>query len=681
MIDVEKLTVQPGRGRPMGAILDGTGVQFALFSRHATQVWLLFFDDVNATSPVFEAHLDPKKDRIGDVWTVRVEGVGEGTLYCYRVQGPQEPRAGHFFDGTQHLLDPFARSIAGDPSTHRAKSVVMRDGPGRAVNNRPRIPIDQTIIYEIHVKGITAHPSSLVQARGTFKGVAEKIPYFLELGITAVELLPVFLCGERELPRMNPATDRALTNYWGYNTVGFFAPDTRFSTNGDAAAAVNEFRDMVSALHDAGIEVILDVVYNHTSEKAAPAPAQSFRGIDNSIYYILDDHGAYRDLTGCGNTFNCNHPVVRDLIMDSLRYWVTEMHVDGFRFDLASVLRRDRGGHILHEGPLIEHITEDPILREVKLIAEPWDLGGGYLVGAFGGEAWAEWNSHYRDDVRRFWRGDHGAKNNFALRITGSQDLYGDDGRTPLHSINFITAHDGFTLRDLVSYNTKHNLANGEDNRDGLNENYSWNCGVEGETTDAAVLALRLRMQRNFLATLFTSLGVPMLLGGDEFGRTQHGNNNAYCQDNEIAWLDWSLLESNGELVAFCKQLIAFRRENPVFSRKTYFTGLPSKTGGDPDISWFDTIRVPQTWTPDSLPLGYWINGSENGGVALYCAFNPSATIERFKLPAQLWRVRIDTWQGGASGVSDAEHALRVQAGGAILVRPKSMVVLTSHGD
>jgi len=334
---------------------------------------------------------------------------------------------------------------------------------------------------------------------------------------------------------------------------------------------------------------------------------------------------------------------------------------------------------VLPEGPLIEHITEDPILREIKLIAEPWDLGGAYMVGSFGGEAWAEWNAQYRDDVRRFWRGDKGAKGNFALRITGSQDLYGDDGRTPLHSINFITAHDGFTLRDLVSYNAKNNMANGEDNRDGLSENFSWNCGAEGESADLAVNTLRLRMQKSYLATLFTSLGVPMLLGGDEFGRTQRGNNNAYCQDNEISWFDWALLETNRELFDFCKGVIAFRKENAVFARDTYFTGTPSKKGGESDLLWFDAKGAPQTWTPEDLSLGCYVNGSENGGVAMYAIFNPSMNTAQFKLPAQPWRVRIDTAQGTGQDVVDAERAPRVQAGNTLVVRPKSMMVLTSH--
>ena len=678
-IDPAMLIVRPGRARPLGATPERTGVHFALFSRHATQVWLALFSDPAATEPYHEIRFDPDEDRIGDVWTIHVDGLKPGALYLYRIAGPKKPERGHYFDASHYVLDPYARAIVGDASTHRAQCAVHPEGPGWAVNGGPRTPESQTVIYEVRVKGFTAHPSSNVDYAGTYRGVTKKIPHLRELGVTAVELLPVQFCGERTLPRTNPNTKGALTNYWGYSTVGFFAPDARYAHDAAPGAAVEEFREMVSELHEAGIEVILDVVYNHTSEKDGGEPAQSFRGIDNSIYYILDDRGKQRDLTGCGNTLNCNHPVVRDLILESLRYWVTEMHVDGFRFDLASVLRRDRSGHMMHEGPLIEHITEDPILREVKLIAEPWDLAGGYLVGAFGGEAWSEWNAQYRDDVRRFWRGDRGAKGNFALRITGSQDLYGDDGRTPLHSINFITAHDGFTLRDLVSYTKKQNLANGEENRDGLDENFSSNCGTEGETSDATVNQLRTRMQKNFLATLFTSLGVPMLLGGDEFGRTQRGNNNAYCQDNETSWLDWSLLDANRDIFDFCKGVIAFRKENPVFARRAYFTGKPSKPGGEADILWFDANGKNQNWSPDDMPLGCWINGSENGGVGIYMLYNPSTSVTQATLPGQSWRVRIDTAQKPGMDIVDADQAQRVQAGNTLVVRPKSMIVLTSH--
>jgi len=673
--ETDPYIVRPGHARPLGATPDATGVHFAIFSRHATQVWLALFDSPDAAEPAHEIAFDPIHHRIGDVWTIHVENLMPGALYLYRMAGPQMDEKHHRYDSTRYLIDPYALELVGDPSVNAAKCVVQPEGPGWAHNGRPRTPIGQTIIYEVHVKGFTAHGSSQVEAAGTFRAVTEKIPHLKDLGVTAVELLPVYHCGERVLPRTNSDTGEVLVNYWGYSPIAFFAPDQRFGSG--AAPIIEEFRNMVAALHAEGIEVILDVVYNHTSEK--DDATQSFAGIDNSIYYIVDGHGKYRDLTGCGNTLNCNHPVVRDLILESLRYWVTQMHVDGFRFDLASVLRRDRSGHVLPEGPLIEHISEDPMLRETKLIAEPWDLGGAYLVGAFGGERWAEWNAQYRDDVRRFWRGDKGAKGNFAQRITGSQDLYGDDGRTPLHSINFITAHDGFTLRDLVSYTEKQNLSNGEENRDGLNENFSMNCGIEGETNDAKVNALRLRMQKNFLATLFTSFGVPMLLGGDEFGRSQRGNNNAYCQDNEISWLDWGLRERNSELFAFCKGIVAFRKENSVYERSTYFTGKPSKKGKDPDLLWFDEEGKLQTWTPEDLPLGCYVNATENGGVGIYLLFNPSKETVQFILPKKKWRMRIDTSQAMGDDIVSAETAQRVQAGNTLLARPQSMMVLTTH--
>jgi glycogen operon protein len=675
LFDSSTLVVRPGRAQPLGTKPDATGVHFAIFSRHATQVWLALFDSPDAKRPAYEVLLDPNQHRIGDIWTAYIEGLTPGALYLYRMNGPHTPGMGHRYNPATFLIDPYATKLSGDPSTGAAKCVVQADGPGWTEERRPHTPVAQTIIYEVHVKGFTAHDSSGVEAAGTFRGVVGKIPYLKELGVTAVELLPVQQCGERVLPRTNPENNSPLVNYWGYSPIAYFAPDRRLAS--DPGSAQEEFRSMVSALHDAGIEVILDVVYNHTSEKEGEV--LSFAGIDNSVYYSLDEHGKYRDLTGCGNTLNCNHPVVRELELDSLRYWVTQMHVDGFRFDLASVLRRDRAGNLLPEGPLVEHIAEDPILRNTKLIAEPWDLGGGYLVGTFGGERWAEWNGLYRDDVRRFWRGDEGVKGYFAQRITGSQDLYGDDGRTPLHSINFITAHDGFTLRDLVSYNTKRNLANGEDNRDGHDDNLSWNCGVEGPTTDADVSALRLRMQKNYFATLFTSLGVPMMLGGDEFGRTQLGNNNAYCQDNDISWFDWNMLETNRELFAFCKGVIAFRKENAVFARDTYFTGKPSKKGKGPDLLWFDPKGKPQTWTPEDLPLGCQINGTENGGVSIFLLFNPSMATAPFALPAKPWRVRIDTAQGPGGDVVAADRAKRVQAGSTLVARPKSMMVLTSH--
>ena len=676
-----ELRVRPGKGRPLGATCDVSGVQFSIFSRNATRVWLELYDSPDAKEPGCEIPLDRKEHRIGDVWSVYIEGLAEGGMYTYRMDGPKRPSRGFRFDPKDRLLDPFARGYSGHPAHTGTKCVVTGVSPGWSSDARPRTPMSRTIIYEAHIRGITAHEAEGTIRGGTYADLIEKIPHLKELGVTAVELLPVQACGENTLPRKNPKSGETLTNYWGYSTIGFLAPNPRYASDSSATGVIREFRAMVEKLHKAGIEVILDVVYNHTSEKSGPEPAQCFRGIDNSVYYLLDDHGRYRDLTGCGNTINCNHPVVRDLILESLRYWVTEMGVDGFRFDLAPILRRDRAGHMMYTGPLVEHMSEDPVLREVKLIAEPWDVAGGYLVGAFGGDEWAEWNGQYRDDVRRFWRGDKGIKGNFALRITGSPDLYGDDGRTPLHSINFITSHDGFSLRDLVSYNKKHNEANGEESRDGQDENFSWNCGKEGEVDDPEINALRLRMQKNYLATLFLSLGVPMILGGDEFGRTQVGNNNAYCQDNPISWFDWSLLEKNRELFEFCKSIIRFRQENPVLSRRSYFTGRPSKPGAEADLLWFDAEGTPQGWTPEDPSLACMINSTENGGVCLYFMFNPSTKIIPFTVPERPWRVRIDTAAAAPHDVVDAEEARRMQAGHTMVLAKKSMRVLSCHPD
>jgi glycogen operon protein len=421
---------------------------------------------------------------------------------------------------------------------------------------------------------------------------------------------------------------------------------------------------MVHAMHEAGLEVIMDVVFNHTAEGNELGPMLSFRGIDNVLYYLLDKDGRYRNFSGCGNTMNCNHPVVRNFIMDCLRYWVIAMHVDGFRFDLASILGRDRKGNVVENAPLIEQIAEDPILRDVKLIAEAWDAGGAYQVGSFGDIRWAEWNGRYRDDVRRFWRGAPDMKGAFATRLAGSADLYQDAGRTPLHSINFITAHDGFTLRDLVSYNEKHNEPNGENNTDGLDTNYSWNCGVEGPSDNPEIEALRLRMQKNFLATLFLSLGIPMMLGGDEFGRGQSGNNNAYCQDNEISWYDWMFLDKNRNLFDFCREAIRFRKENPAFLRDDYFTGRPVAGASQPDLSWFNAAGQPQTWDTPDLTLACRFDGSVNRGVTLYLVFNPSGEAVVFRLPEAAWTLRMDTAKENvpAKGVRLKDRTYRVES-------------------
>ena len=598
---------QPGRPYPLGATWDGAGVNFALFSDHATGVELCLFD---AADPGRETHRVPMVERSDQVWHIRIPEGRPGLHYGYRVDGPYDPAAGHRFNARKVLLDPYAKAIAGaiewsdaifgyrvgDPGADLSrddrdsapfvpKSVVV-DPAFTWGDDRPlRTPWHLTVIYEAHVKGFTARNPAVPKAlRGTYAGLASPaaVEYLSRLGVTAVELMPV-----HHFVRDRHLAERGLTNYWGYNTIGFFAPDSRYASEGIHGEQVREFKQMVKALHQAGIEVILDVVYNHTAEGNHLGPALCFRGIDNAAYYRLaDDRRYYMDYTGCGNTLDMTHPRCIQLLMDSLRYWVMEMHVDGFRFDLASALARE-----LHEvdrlSSFFDVIHQDPLISQVKLIAEPWDLGeGGYQVGNFPA-GWAEWNGRFRDTLRRYWKGDSGQVADVAYRLTGSSDLYESDGRRPSASVNFVTAHDGFTLLDLVSYNDKHNEANGEDNRDGTSENLSWNCGVEGPTDDPAVTALRERQIRNFLVTLFLSQGVPMLTGGDEIGRTQRGNNNAYCQDNDLSWMSWTVSRSARAQLEFTRYLLSLRLTHPVFHRRRFFQGRRIQGSEVKDLSWF----------------------------------------------------------------------------------------------
>jgi glycogen operon protein len=534
------------------------------------------------------------------------------------------------------------------------KCIVVDDDFDGAGDRPLNYPLRHCVIYETHVRGLTMHPSSAVEHPGTYLGVVEMIPYFKELGITSLEFLPVQEFDERENQRLDPTTGRRLVNYWGYSTIAFFAPKGGYSSSGAAGQQVAEFKFMVRELHAAGIEVILDIVFNHTAEGGELGPTLSFRGLDNRIYYMLDDDNRYyKNYSGCGNTMNCNHPVVRTLIRDCLCYWVVEMHVDGFRFDLGSILGRDQSGKLLENPPIIEGIAEDPILRHTKIIAEAWDAGGAYQVGSFPGGRWAEWNDRYRDDVRRFWRGDHGAARSLATRITGSSDLYLRDGRKPFHSINFITAHDGFTLNDLVSYERKHNESNGEDNRDGSDANYSSNYGEEGPTKIASIEAVRNQQVKNFLATLLLSIGTPMLLGGDEFRRTQEGNNNAYCQDNDISWYDWSLARSHGDILRFTRGLIAFRMQHPAFRRPEFFTGKDTDFDSIPDITWFDEKGESPDWARINGKIAARIDGSKAEVLAdqddsdFYIIFNAETESCVFSVGpaprARLWRRAIDS--------------------------------------
>ncbi|MCO6450162.1 MAG: glycogen debranching protein GlgX [Caldilineales bacterium] len=564
-----------GKSFPLGATLDGEGVNFSVYSRSSTKIDLLLFDEVDSPEPNRIVELTQPRHRTFHYWHACVPNLRPGQLYAFRAHGPFAPELGQRFDADKVLLDPYCRAIAipdgfsrdaaswpGDNAAQAMKSVIADTSEYDWEGDTPlRKPFEQVVIYEMHVRGFTRHPSSGVveEKRGTYAGLIEKIPYLKDLGITAVELLPVFQFDEQDAPE-------SLANYWGYNPISFFAPHAAYSSNRGPLAVLDEFRDMVKALHRADIEVILDVVYNHTAENSHLGPTYSFRGLENSTYYILEsDPARYANYSGTGNTLNGNHPVVRRLILDSLHYWVEEMHVDGFRFDLASILSRDQSGKPMVNPPILLDIDNDPVLAGTKLIAEAWDAGGLYQVGNFIGDHWKEWNGRFRDDVRAFVKSDPGMVNTVASRFFASPDIYGHEEQGPEQSINFVTCHDGFTLNDLVSYNEKHNLANGEDNVDGQDHNLSWNCGVEGPAVGIEIEELRRRQIKNFLTINLLALGVPMLLMGDEMRRTQLGNNNAYCQDNELSWLDWRLLERHADIHRFVKRLIAFRLSLAIF--------------------------------------------------------------------------------------------------------------------
>jgi len=678
-----KLDVWPGKPNPLGATWDGKGVNFAIFSENATEIELCLF-----TGQDHEIRL-PLKEVHHHVWHGYIPGLQPGQRYNYRVHGNFFPQKGHRFNRNKLLIDPYARAITGDigygeesfaypwdteekdlacsntDDSHLIpKCVVVNDFFDWEGDQPLHIPWHETIIYEVHVKGFTKqHPKIPKPLRGTYAGLSHPaaIDHLKSLGITAVELLPVhhFLAYPGHL------VNKGLSNYWGYDSIGYFAPYSEYSASGKVGEQVKEFKGMVKALHKAGIEVILDVVYNHTGEGNHLGPTISFRGIDNAAYYRLVDNDPryYMDFTGCGNSLNVRHPQILKLIMDSLRYWVEQMHVDGFRFDLASTLARE-----LYEvnslAAFFDIIHQDPVLSNVKLIAEPWDIGeGGYQVGNFP-LLWSEWNGKYRDTVRDFWRGEDNRLVEFAYRLIGSPDLYQGNGKLPYASINFITAHDGFTLRDLVSYNQKHNHANGENNHDGDSHNRSWNCGAEGETDDPEILALRSRQQRNFLVTLLLSQGVPMLLGGDEMGRTQNGNNNAYCQDNELAWFDWDLSNENQQLLALTQDLIAFRHQHPLFHRRNWFQGRAIYGSKLNDICWYDSqgrrLNEKQ-WEhlPLTKAITIFLNGKELSAPdargkrmiddSFLLCFNSDSQQREFWLPETLqswqWEVVIDTNQ------------------------------------
>jgi isoamylase len=698
-VPVSQRRVWPGKPYPLGATWDGRGVNFAIYAEHATKVELCLFDSPDAQQETERIPLPEKTDM---VWHVFLPDLTPGQLYGYRVHGPYDPAQGHRFNPHKILLDPYAKVIGrsvrwndalfGYPISDAEADLAFDDrdsaayAPLAAVvdpsfiwgdDSPPAIPMHKTIIYELHVRGFTQLHSSIPKhLRGTYAGLASApaIRYLRKLGVTAVELMPVHhFLQDRHL------VERGLSNYWGYNTLAYFAPEINFASAAHPAEAVREFKSMVRNFHKAGIEVILDVVYNHTAEGNHLGPTLSFRGIDNAAYYrlVANDRRYYMDYTGCGNTLNVMNPRVLQLIMDSLRYWITEMHVDGFRFDLASALARE-----LHEvdrlGAFFDIIHQDPIISQSKLIAEPWDLGeGGYMVGKFPAQ-WSEWNGKYRDCVRAFWKGDGGMVSEFATRFCGSSDLYAWSGRRPKASINFVTCHDGFTLEDLVSYNEKHNEANGEDNRDGADDNISWNCGVEGPTRRRNVLALRDRKKRSILATLIFSQGVPMLLAGDEIGHTQDGNNNTYCQDNEITWLNWagSRNKRNRQLLNFVRRVIEIFHEQPVFHRRKFFSGKAIGGAEAPHIAWLHhdgTEMTEKQWnTPHTRCFGVVLfgdsidvdeEGEEISGDTILLLFNADHDLTiPFVLPTieeQLpWQRLLDTFEAQAASAEFAENSV-----------------------
>lgn len=683
----------PGKSYPLGATVSDGGVNFCVFSRNCTALELLLFDDAADSLPTRVISLDPQVNRTFYYWHIFVKGVGSGQLYGYRAHGPFEPGRGLRFDGTKLLIDPYARAVAygeqydraaaaraGDNTAHAMKSVVVAEADYDWEGDLPlQRPFAGSLIYELHVGGFTRHPSSGLKSelRGTYAGLVEKIPYLKELGVTAVELLPVQQFDEQEAPA-------GLTNYWGYSPIVFFAPHRGYSARRDALGPVDEFRDMVKALHRAGIEVILDVVFNHTAEGDHTGPTLSFRGLENRAYYIPDSQNPayYANFSGCGNTVNANHSIVRRMIMDCLRYWVGAMHVDGFRFDLASVMARDERGQPMRDPPILWEIESEPVLAGTKIIAEAWDAGGLYQVGSFIGHRWAEWNGQYRDDVRRFVKGDPGMVTRLASRIAGSRDLYPQPDREPNRSINFITCHDGFTLNDLVSYNEKHNQANLQDNRDGCDTNYSWNCGMEGNGSGSpeeaarleAVETLRLKQIKNFFIILFTSQGTPMMLMGDEVRRSQAGNNNAYCQDNEISWFDWENLARHAGLLRFVRKLIAFYRNHSLFHEEKFWTDP-----GGPEVYWHGVRLNQPDWNFDSHTLAYELvnpAAKEHLHVMLNVYWEP-LDFELPQLPdGEGWRRVVDTALPTPEDFTEAEVAIpreqrfyRLQSRSAVILK------------
>ncbi|MBF0504402.1 MAG: glycogen debranching protein GlgX [Candidatus Omnitrophica bacterium] len=697
-MNTKRNDIQVGESFPLGAWVKGDGVNFAFMSHNASRVRLELFlypDDAKAQRVI---DLDPAIHRTGDVWHVFIKGIRPGQLYAYRVDGPYNPQAGHRFNFNKLLLDPhataltprtnwdFDKALGYDPSVPNGdavpskvdnasdmpKCVVTEDDFDWKNDVLPRHPWSKLVIYETHVRGMTIHPSFGREYPGTYRGLMQNIPYFKKLGITAVELLPIQEFNDSQVTSI---LGKSLKNYWGYDPVLFMAPKASYSSMKGPGEVKQEFREMVAAFHQAGIEVILDVVFNHTAETDLLGGTLNYRGIDNSIFYILeDDQRVYKNYTGTGNTFNANHPVVQEHILTVLRYWTTQMHVDGFRFDLASILSRDVRGQLLSNAPVLEKIALDGVLKDVKIIAEPWDAVGAYQLGNFSHRRWAEWNDRYRDQVRRFWRGDDWTLGDFASRICGSADIFSHSGKGPANSINFITCHDGFTLNDLVSYCAKHNEANRQNNNDGTGDNYSYNYGIEGKTTDPAIEEIRNRQIKNFLLTLFISRGIPMMLGGDEFRRTQGGNNNAYCQDNETSWYDWNCLKQHKEIFLFTRGMIAFRKAHPVLSREQYYT--------DEEIRWFNPQGALPNWgNPQEKQLACLIH--EDHERSLFLMFNASGYEADFRLPSVFaqtrWYLAVDTSRASGEDLFAAGKEPFLENPQTYRLRPRSSAILLAR--
>ncbi len=704
------LKTDPGAPYLFGANLVHDGCNFAIFSKNGTSVSLLFFDNPNDIKPSNSIILDEKVNKTGDVWHIFIYGIKEGQCYGYIIDGPYWPdRDGHRFNKHKLLLDPYAKAISGNYNWNvnaayayqvgsglgdlsfneesnfgcTAKSVVINsnnfDWDG---DKQLNIPLKNTIIYEIHTRAFTMDKSSGVKNPGTYAGLIEKIPYLTELGITTIELMPVHHFNHLENVRNNPITNEKLYNFWGYSSLGFFAPDAWYASDNDGVTAVYEFKKMVKAMHEAGIEVILDVVYNHTGEGNEYGPTVSFKGIDNSIYYMTEQGRHYKNFSGCGNTLNCNHQVVKKLIKDSLRYWVIDMHIDGFRFDLAAILGRDKHGNWQPDYSVLDEINNDPILGSTQIIAEGWDAAGLYKLGGFP-SGWAEWNAKFRDDIRGFIKGDTALSGEVAKRIAGSADLFYYGDRKPCHSINFLTAHDGFTLYDLVSYNNKNNIENGEGNADGNNHNLSWNCGAEGLTDNQTVLSLRDRNMKSMMGILLLSQGTPMILGGDEIKYSKSGNNNTYCHDNRLNWIDWTLLDKNNNFFEFSKYLINFRKKHPVLRREGFLKGVDSSGNEIRDISWHGIQVQEPDWGIDSHTIAFMLDGSKGETGAelddnnIYVIINAYWEDLVFHLPSpgkeKTWYVAVDS--STEKGFYEVNKEQKVKSS-VFNVRSRSLVVL-----